>query len=61
MTWDNYGEWHIDHIKPLSLATTEEEVISCGKSRPKTSEDNIIGNRPRQNPEKQMDKIKLIV
>jgi len=41
--------------------TTEEEVISCGKSRPKTSEDNIIGNRPRQNPEKQMDKIKLIV
>jgi len=21
MSWDNYGEWHIDHIYPISLAT----------------------------------------
>lgn len=27
MSWDNYGEWHLDHIKPLSLAKSEEEVI----------------------------------
>jgi hypothetical protein len=27
MTWDNYGKyWHIDHIIPLGLATTEEQV-----------------------------------
>jgi hypothetical protein len=28
MSWDNMGKWHIDHIKPLSSATTEEELIS---------------------------------
>ena len=27
MTWDNHGEWHIDHKKPLSLAKTEKELI----------------------------------
>jgi hypothetical protein len=29
MSWDNYNykTWHIDHIKPLRLATTMEDVI----------------------------------
>ena len=30
MNWDNYGNlgWHIDHIKPLSLAKNVEDVIN---------------------------------
>jgi hypothetical protein len=26
MTWNNYGEWHIDHIVPLSYAETGDEL-----------------------------------
>lgn len=27
MSFSNYGEWHIDHIKPLALAKTECEIF----------------------------------
>lgn len=28
MNWDNQGSyWHLDHIKPISLATNEQEII----------------------------------
>jgi len=26
MSWDNYGEWHIDHIKPVSSFNKNEKV-----------------------------------
>ena len=45
MSWDNYGEWHLDHIKPISLATTEEEVYKlCHYTnyQPLWAKDNII-------------------
>lgn len=27
MSWENHGEWHQDHIVPLDMATTVEELI----------------------------------
>lgn len=31
MNWDNYGKWHIDHIKPVSLfdLKDEEQIKKC--------------------------------
>ena len=31
MTWENYGEWHLDHKTPVSWASTEEEVYELNK------------------------------
>jgi hypothetical protein len=27
MSWENQGEWHLDHIYPISLAKDEQELI----------------------------------
>jgi hypothetical protein len=31
MSWDNYGEWHLDHKTPISWAETEEQVYELSK------------------------------
>jgi len=50
MTWDNYGEWHIDHIIPLKYENPSiEEVIErlhYKNTQPLWAEENIAkGNR----------------
>lgn len=44
MNWDNYGEWHIDHIIPLASAKTLEELNKLCHYRnlqPLWAKDNI--------------------
>lgn len=44
MSWENRGDWHIDHIIPLSSATSEEELIGlCHYTnlQPLWGEDNM--------------------
>lgn len=48
MTWDNYGDWHVDHIKPISLFNIieigDDEFMSCwslNNLQPLWSEENI--------------------
>ena len=50
MTWDNHGEWHIDHIIPVKYETpTLEEVIQrlhWTNTQPLWAVDNMAkGNR----------------
>ena len=49
MSWDNYGKWHLDHIKPISMAQNETEIIELNhysNFKPMWAFDNISkGNR----------------
>ena len=48
MTWDNYGQWHVDHITPISVHNIQEigdsEFMKCWSLenlQPLWGEDNI--------------------
>jgi hypothetical protein len=44
MTFENNGEWHLDHIIPLATATTEEEIIKLNhytNFQPLWAEENL--------------------
>jgi hypothetical protein len=45
MSWDNYGDWHVDHIIPLAKASTQEEVERLShytNLQPLWAKDNIV-------------------
>ena len=44
MSWENAGQWHYDHIYPVSLAKDEEELIRLNhytNFQPLWAEDNL--------------------
>jgi hypothetical protein len=52
MTWENYGKWHLDHIKPLYLLENEEDLIKLNhytNLQPLWAEDNLKKNRKYDN------------
>jgi hypothetical protein len=43
MSWDNYGQWHIDHIRPISSFKQEEweQINHYTNLQPLWAEDNL--------------------
>ena len=44
MSWNNIGQWHMDHIYPVSLAKDEDELIKLNhytNFQPLWAEDNL--------------------
>lgn len=49
MTLSNHGQWHLDHIYPVSLASSQEEIVRLNhytNFQPLWAEENILkGNK----------------
>lgn len=51
---DNHGKWHMDHIKPVSLAKTENEIIELNRYtnfQPLWAKDNLSKGNKYYNPQ----------
>lgn len=63
MSWDNFGEWHIDHIVPISLAQSKEEAILFShytNLQPLWASDNLKkSNKLTEKGKKLLTKLKL--
>ena len=62
MTWANYGQWHIDHIKPVAsfnFSSYEQEAFKCCWSlsnlQPLWASDNWTKKKNRQPMRKCLD------
>ena len=44
MTWDNYGEWHVDHIRPVASFSAEEweQINHYTNLQPLWAKDNLL-------------------
>lgn len=65
MTWENRSSWHLDHIVPLSIAKSTEEVLDLNhysNLKPMWSRDNLSKGKtvPKTLPEGISDKVKAI-
>jgi len=49
MTWDNHGEWHIDHIKPQSVLLEGVETMDDPKFRECWALENLRPLEAREN------------
>ena len=59
MTWDNYGDWHVDHIIPISMSETEEQLYKLShytNLQPLWSEENLA--KSDNLPKEQIDRAK---
>ena len=51
MTWENHGKWHLDHIIPVSLAKTYDEIIKYNhfsNFQPLWAKDNLSKSNKKE-------------